>query len=126
MGAMQLDAKKCHAKEVSMTVDAESVEVDRGEARFLNGRCCWSRGPGRGRGGDRCQLRKRVRRTQRCRHAIDVVHDDFNGGELVGPFALVVVEDEAIVSEDEATRALPLRVVDQSRVYTSVEDHPNQ
>ena len=61
------------------------------------------------RGGYRSQLRKLVRRTQRCRHEVDVVHDDFNGGELVGPFALVV---KAIVSEDEATRALPRRVVD--------------
>ncbi len=37
MGQMELDAKKCHTKEVTlgMAVDAESVEVDRGEARFL-------------------------------------------------------------------------------------------
>ena len=80
-----------------MIVDAELVEVDRGEARFLDGSCCWpgSRGPGRGLGGDRCQFRKSVRRTQRCRHEVDVVHDDLDGGESVGPFALVVSEDDS-------------------------------
>ena len=33
MEAMQFNAKKCRAKEVSMTVDIELVEVDGGESR---------------------------------------------------------------------------------------------
>ena len=44
MDAMQLNAKKCHTKEGSMTVDIELVEVDpsRGESRLLDGSCCRS------------------------------------------------------------------------------------
>ena len=38
--------------------------------------------------------RKRVCRTQRCRHDVNVVYDDPNGGELAWPPAFVVTEDE--------------------------------
>ena len=85
---MQLNAKKCHTKEGSVTVDVGLVEVDRGESRFLVG-SCWSRGCGvRGHFG------KSVCRTQRCGHEVHVVVDDLNRGEFVGPFPFVVSEDE--------------------------------
>ena len=97
---MQLNAKKCHTKEGSVTVDVGLVEVDRGESRFLVGSCGWSRGCGvRGHFG------KCVCRTQRCGHEVHVVNDDLNRGEFVGPFPFVVSEDEhngAIL--DEITR----------------------
>ncbi len=37
MEAMQLNAKECHTKEASMTVDIELVEVDRVSRAFLIG-----------------------------------------------------------------------------------------
>ena len=77
-----------------MIVDVGLVEVDRGEARFLDGSCGWSRGCGVRGGGDRCQFGKRVCGTQGCWHDVNVVDDDLNRGELVGPLALVVSEDE--------------------------------
>ena len=33
---MQLNAKKCHTKEGSVTVDVGLVEVDRGECRLID------------------------------------------------------------------------------------------
>ena len=77
-----------------MTVDIELVEVDRRESCLLDRSCCRSRSSGRDGGGHGGRLRKRVRRSQRQRQEVDVVHDDFDGGELVGPLALVVSEDE--------------------------------
>ena len=43
---MQLNAKECHTKAISMTVDVGLVEVDRRESRLLDGSCGWSRGGG--------------------------------------------------------------------------------
>ena len=91
---MQLNAKECHTKALSMTVDGGLVEVDRRESRLLDWSCGWSRGGGVRGGGDRRRLRKRVCRTQRCWQNVNVVHDDLNRREFVGPLALVVSEDE--------------------------------
>ena len=82
-----------------MTVDLELVEVDRRESRFLDRSCCRSRSSGRDGGGHGCQPRKRVRWSQRLRHEVDVVYDDFDGGELVGPLASIVTEDNVGVGE---------------------------
>jgi len=76
-----------------MTVDIELVEVDRRESCLLDRSCCRSRSSGLDGGGHGCRLRKRVRRSQRQRQEVDVVHDDFDGGELVGPLASIVTED---------------------------------
>ena len=94
MEATQLNAKQCHTKERSMTVDVELVEFDRRESRFLDRSCCRSRSSGRDGGGHGGRLRKRVRRSQRQRQEVDVVHDDFDGGELVRPLASIVTEDK--------------------------------
>ena len=88
MEAMQLNAKECH------TIDVGLVAVDRGESRLLERSRGWSRRCKVCGGGDRRHLRKRVCRTQRCRHDVNVVYDDLNGGELVWLLALVVTEDE--------------------------------
>ena len=82
-----------------MTVDLELVEVDRRESRFLDRSCCRSRSSGRDGGGHGGRHRKRVRRSQRLRHEVDVVYDDFDGGELVGPLASIVTEDNVGVGE---------------------------
>ena len=76
-----------------MTDDIELVEVDRRESRLLDRSCCRSRSSGRDGGGHGGRYRKRVRRSQRQRQEVDVVHDDFDGGELVGPLASIVTED---------------------------------
>ena len=78
-----IECKKCHTKEGSVTVDVGLVELDRGESRLLDWSRGWSRGCRVCGGGDRRHLRKRVCRTQRCRHDVNVVYDDLNGGELV-------------------------------------------
>ena len=56
--AMQLNAKECHTKEGSMTVDIKLVEVDRGESRLLDESCCRSRSSKRDGGGHGCQIPK--------------------------------------------------------------------
>jgi hypothetical protein len=82
-----------------MTVDIELVEVDRRESCLLDRSCCRSRSSGRDGGRHGGRLRERVRRSQRHRQEVDVVHDDFDGGELVRPLA-------SIVTEDQRTRAV--------------------
>ena len=77
-----------------MTVDIQLVEVDRRDSCLLDRSCCRSRSSGRDGGGHGGRYRKRVRRSQRQRQEVDVVHDDFDGRELVRPFASIVTEDK--------------------------------
>ena len=80
------------------TVQLLEREVDRGEARFLDGSRGWGRSIGVDGCGDGGRFRKHGRRTKWRRHHVQVVHDDFNGAVLVGPLPLVMSEDE----DDEA------------------------
>ena len=88
------------------TVQLLEREVDRGEARLLDGSRGWGRSSGLDGCGDGGRFRHDARRTKWRRHHVQVVHDDFNGAVLVAPLAFVISEDK----DDEAVMKIVERV----------------
>ena len=98
------------------TVQLLEREVDRGEARFLDGCRGWGRSSGLDGCGDGGRFRNDGRRTKWRRHHVQVVHDDFNGAVRVGPLPFVMSEDE----DDEAV----MKIVESVETMSCVKMSP--